>query len=125
MHTLLATSDVVSLHCPLNPETQHLIDAEALKVMKPTALLINTARGPVVDEDAVAEALCAGRLAGAGFDVHAQEPRAHPVLRELDQVVMLPHLGSATHKTRAAMATMAADNLVAVLEGREPPNRAP
>ena len=120
---LLATSDVVSLHCPLTPDTRHLVNATTLALMKPTALLLNTARGPVVDEDALADALQAGSLGGAGLDVHEHEPRVHPRLAGRDDVVLLPHLGSATHGARRAMATMAANNLVAALRGEAPPNR--
>lgn len=122
---LLATADVVSLHCPLNPEGQpdptfHLIDAEALAAMKDTAFLVNTARGPVVDETALVEALRTGQIAGAGLDVYEDEPRVHPGLLELDNVVLLPHVGSATVETRTAMATLAARNVLAVLDGDEP-----
>lgn len=116
---LLATSDVVSLHCPLTAETRHLIDAAALARMKPTAYLINTARGPVVDEDALVAALRARTIAGAGLDVYEDEPRVHPGLIELDTVMLTPHLGSATVETRTAMANLAVDNVIAVLEGRE------
>jgi glyoxylate reductase len=117
---LLATSDVVSLNCPYTPETHHLIDAAALAAMKPSAFLVNTARGPIVDEAALVEALRAGRIAGAGLDVFEHEPRLAPGLRELDNAVLIPHLGSATVETRAAMATLAARNVVAVLDGRAP-----
>jgi glyoxylate reductase len=117
---LLATADVVSLHCPLTPETRHLIDAAALARMKPTAFLINTTRGPVVDEGALVEALRDGTIAGAGLDVYEREPVVHPGLLELENVVLLPHLGSATVETRTAMATLAADNVIAVLRGDEP-----
>jgi glyoxylate reductase len=120
---ILRQSDVVSLHCPLTPATRGLLGREAIAKMKPTAIAINTARGPVVDEDALAEALQSGRLAAAGFDVHRDEPRAHPVLRTLENVVLLPHLGSATFATRRAMAVMAASDLVAALAGREPEHR--
>jgi glyoxylate reductase len=118
---LLATADVVSLHCPLNEETRHLIDAGRLAQMKPTAFLVNTTRGPVVDEGALATALRTGVIAGAGLDVFEREPEVHPGLLELDTVVLLPHLGSATVETRTAMAVLAARNAIAVLEGREPP----
>lgn len=119
---LLATADVVSLHCPLIPagspdSTYHLIDAEALAAMRDTAYLINTARGPVVDEAALVEALRTGQIAGAGLDVFEEEPRVHPGLLELDNVVLLPHVGSATVQTREAMATLAARNALAVLAG--------
>ncbi|OLT41378.1 D-glycerate dehydrogenase [Saccharomonospora sp. CUA-673] len=114
---LLRTADIVSLHCPLTPETRHLIDADALAAMKPTAFLINTTRGPVVDEAALAAALRDGVIAGAGLDVFEQEPDVHPGLLELDNVAMAPHLGSATVETRTAMATLAARNALAVLAG--------
>lgn len=117
---LLATADIVSLHCPLTEETRHLIDAAALAHMKPTAYLINTARGPVVDEAALADALRAGAIAGAGLDVFEHEPSVHPGLLDLDTVVLIPHLGSATVETRTAMAELAARNVAAVLAGGEP-----
>jgi len=119
---LLAESDFVSLHCPLSPETHHLIDAAALARMKPSAYLINTARGPVVDESALVKALRAGRISGAGLDVYEAEPRMASGLADCPNTVLLPHLGSATHATRAAMARMAAENLVAALRGVRPPN---
>jgi glyoxylate reductase len=117
---LLAASDFVSLHVPLTAETRHLIGARALAKMKPTAYLINTARGPVVDEAALVEALRAGRIAGAGLDVYEDEPRMAPGLADCPNTLLLPHLGSATRATRAAMARIAAENLVAVLRGRRP-----
>lgn len=120
LDTLLATSDVVSLHCPYGPETHHLIGAEELSRMKPTAHLVNTARGAVVDEAALAEALAAGVIAGAGLDVFEDEPRVHPGLLGRQNAVLIPHLGSATVETRTAMATLAADNVAAVLAGRTP-----
>lgn len=116
---LLAVADVVTLHCPLTPGTQHLIDAAALAKMKPSAYLINSARGPVVDEAALAEALQAGTIAGAGLDVYESEPDIHPVLLDLENVVLLPHLGSATTETRTAMAELAAGNAMAVLAGED------
>ena len=119
---LLATSDVVSLHCPYAAETHHLIDADALAGMKRSAFLVNTARGPIVDEAALVDALTAGTIAGAALDVFENEPEVHPGLLTLDNVVLVPHLGSATEETRAAMATTAAGNVVAVLAGREPLN---
>jgi len=118
---LLAAADVVSLHCPLTEETWHLIDAERLRLMKPTAFLVNTTRGPVVDEAALAEALREGVIAGAGLDVFEREPEVHPGLLDLDNAVLVPHLGSATVETRTAMAVLAAENVLAVLGGREPP----
>jgi glyoxylate reductase len=120
---IVARSDVLTFHCPLTPATRGLLGRDAIAKLKPTAIVLNTARGPVVDEDALAEALQSGRLAAAGFDVHRDEPRAHPVLRTLDNVVLLPHLGSATFATRRAMAVMAATDLVASLAGREPAHR--
>lgn len=117
---LLRTSDVVSLHCPLTTETHHLIDAAALAMMQPTAYLLNTTRGAVVDEPALAEALDAGVIAGAGLDVFENEPEVHPRLLGLDNVALAPHLGSATAETRTAMATLAAENVASVLSGSDP-----
>ena len=119
---LLAESDFVSLHTPLTPETRHLIDARALGRMKPSAYLINTARGPVVDEAALVEALRSGRIAGAGLDVYEREPALAAGLAACPNAVLLPHLGSATRATRAAMSRIAATNVVAVLRGEVPPN---
>ena len=118
---LLANSDVVSLHCPLTPATRHLIDGQRLRQMKPSAYLVNTTRGPVVDEAALAAALREGVIAGAGLDVFEREPDVHPDLLELDNVVLLPHLGSATIETRTAMGVLAARNAIAVLDGAAPP----
>jgi glyoxylate reductase len=117
---LLARSDVVSLHCPLTPGTRHLIDAAALRAMKPGAYLVNTTRGPVVDEAALADALEAGEIAGAALDVFEKEPEVEPRLLGRDDVVLSPHLGSATVETRTAMAVLAARNVAAVLAGRPP-----
>lgn len=117
---LLAESDVVSLHCPLTPETHHLIGTEQLAAMKPTAILVNTARGPVVDEAALVEALRSGVIAGAGLDVFEEEPRLHPGLRELENAVLLPHVASAGRATRDAMGKLAVDNVRAVLAGEAP-----
>jgi glyoxylate reductase len=117
---LLAASDVVSLHCPLTPETHHLVGAAELASMRPTAHLVNTSRGPVVDEAALVAALEEGTIAGAGLDVYEDEPRVHPGLLGRDDVVLLPHVGSATVETRTAMAELAADNVVAVLAGDQP-----
>ncbi|GAA2345650.1 D-glycerate dehydrogenase [Saccharopolyspora halophila] len=117
---LLRTADVVSLHCPLTEQTRHLIDEAALRTMKPTAVLVNTSRGPVVDEKALAEALRAGTIAGAALDVFENEPEVEPGLLDLDNVALAPHLGSATVETRTAMAELAARNVVAVLGGRSP-----
>jgi len=118
---LLASSDFVSLHAPLNDQSRHLIDADALAAMRPTAVLINTARGPLVDEVALVEALRTGQIAAAGLDVFEDEPRLAPGLTELDNVVVLPHIGSATTATRAAMVDLACANIVAVLDGKPPP----
>jgi glyoxylate reductase len=117
---LFATSDVVSLHCPSTPETHHLVDAARLASMRPTAFLVNTARGPVVDEAALVTALEAGTIAGAGLDVYEDEPAVHPGLAALENVVLLPHVGSATVETRTAMAVLAARNAISVLAGRPP-----
>jgi glyoxylate reductase len=117
---LLVTSDVVSLHVPLTPETRHLIDKKALTRMKRSAYLINTARGPVIDEDALAWALREHLLAGAALDVYENEPVIQPELLQLDTVLLVPHLGSATTETRTAMADLAAENALAVLAGMPP-----
>ena len=117
---LVATADVVSLHCPLTPETHHLIDARRLALMKPGAYLVNTTRGPVVDEAALTAALREGMIAGAGLDVFENEPAIHPGLIELEQAVLIPHLGSATIETRTAMAVLAARNALAVVDGKPP-----
>jgi glyoxylate reductase len=118
---LLERSHAVSLHCPLTPETRHLIDADALARMRGDAYLVNTARGPIVDEAALAAALREGAIAGAALDVFEHEPEVHPDLVVLDNVVLVPHLGSATLETRTAMAELAAANAIAVLAGDEPP----
>ena len=117
---LLATSDVVSLHCPYSPDTHHLISTAQLQAMKRSAYLINTARGPVVDEAALVHALEAGHIAGAGLDVFEKEPEVHAGLLGRDDVVLIPHLGSATVETRTAMATLAARNALDVLAGSGP-----
>jgi glyoxylate reductase len=119
---LLAESDFVSIHVPLTDETRHLIDAKALRKMKPTAYLINTARGAIVDEAALGEALATGVIAGAGIDVYEREPEIHPSLIKLSNVVLLPHLGSATVGAREGMSRLAAANLIAALSGERPPN---
>ncbi|WP_423183810.1 2-hydroxyacid dehydrogenase [Arthrobacter sp. NyZ413] len=118
---LLAVSDVVSLHCPYGPATHHLIGAEQLAAMKDTAYLVNTARGPIIDEAALATALRENQIAGAGLDVFEKEPTVHPGLIDLENVTLVPHLGSATIETRTAMAMLAADNTLAVLNGNRPP----
>lgn len=120
---LLAASDVVSLHCPGGAATRHLINAQTLVRMKPTAILINTARGSVVDEDALATALAQRQIAAAGLDVYEREPAVSPALQELENVVLLPHLGSATLEARTAMGMQMADNLDSFFSGRAPPNR--
>ncbi|WP_324717131.1 D-glycerate dehydrogenase [Carboxydochorda subterranea] len=117
---LLSESDFVTLHVDLNPRTHHLIDARALSLMKPTAFLINTSRGPVVDEAALVRALEEGRLAGAGLDVFENEPAMAPGLARLPNVVVLPHIASASKETRSRMAEMAATNLVTALGGGRP-----
>jgi glyoxylate reductase len=122
---LLATSDVVSLHAPLTPQTRHLIGARELALMKPTATLVNTSRGAVVDEAALATALQEGVINAAGLDVFENEPLVLPALLELENVVLVPHLGSATVETRAAMAELAAQNAIAVAAGEEPPTPVP
>lgn len=117
---LLAEADVLSLHCPLTEGTRHLIDDEALKAMKKSAVLVNTSRGPVVDERALARALRDGRIGGAALDVFEREPEVDPGLLDLDNVVVVPHLGSATVETRTAMVELAAANIVGVLKGNGP-----
>ncbi len=117
---LLSTSDIVSLHVPLTPETRHLIDERALARMKRSAYLVNTARGPVVDEAALAWALQQHLIAGAALDVYENEPAIHPDLLKLESVLLAPHLGSATTETRTAMADLAVENVLAVLAGKPP-----
>lgn len=120
LDALLAASDVLTLHAPLTAETRHAIDREALARMRPGAYLINTARGALVDEAALVDALREGRLAGAGLDVYEREPAITPGLFDLPNVVLLPHIGSATRDTRTRMAMLAARNVHAVLSGRPP-----
>ncbi len=117
---LIARSDVLSLHAPLTPQTRHVISANVLRRMRPGAFLVNTARGALVDEAALADALRDGHLAGAGLDVYEHEPRIHPGLLDLPNAVLLPHVGSATRETRTRMALLAARNAHAVLSGRPP-----
>jgi glyoxylate reductase len=122
LHAALERADFVSIHTPLTPDTRHLIDADALARMKPTAILVNTARGPIVDQDALAEALREGRLAGAGLDVTDPEPLSPDhALYETPNLVVVPHIGSATTTARAAMADRAVDNLLAALDGQPMP----
>ncbi len=118
---LLETADVVSLHCPLNAETRHLMDAERFKQMRADAYLINTTRGPVVDEAALVEALRNGEIKGAGLDVFEEEPKVNEGLLTLENVVLIPHLGSATIETRTGMGVLAATNAIAILRGEQPP----
>lgn len=122
LEELLRNSDFVSIHVPLNSNTRHLIGARELGLMKPTAILINTARGPVIDEEALVRALREGIIAGAGLDVFENEPRVHPGLLELRQVVLTPHIGSASIETRRKMCLMAVENALAALRGERPPN---
>ena len=122
LEELLKVSDFVSVHVPLTEATRHLIGARELALMKPTAVLVNTARGPVVDEAALVEALRRRMIFAAGLDVYEQEPSLHPGLYALDNVVLLPHLGSATVGTRGRMAEMAAEDVLAMLAGRRPAN---
>jgi lactate dehydrogenase-like 2-hydroxyacid dehydrogenase len=119
---LLGDSDIVSLHVPGGDATRHLIDTRRLALMKPTAVLVNTARGPVVDEEALADALHAGRLFAAGLDVFEREPLIHPKLRDAPRTVLLPHIGSASRATRTRMATMATSAVATVVAGGVPPN---
>jgi glyoxylate reductase len=122
LETLLREADFVSLHVPLTPETRHLIGAEQLRLMKPSAVLVNTARGPVVDEAALAEALRQKEIFAAGIDVYEHEPQIHPGLLELDNIVLAPHIASGSVNTRSQMSELAARNLLAALRGERPPN---
>jgi len=117
---LFATADCVSLHCPLTPETKNLVDARRLALMKPTAILVNTARGGCVDEGALIDALQAGRIFGAGLDVYAHEPAIDPRFASCPRLVLAPHIGSATTEARTQMAQLCADAVIAVLSGRRP-----
>ena len=118
----LSQSDFVSLHTSLNQDTYHLINEAALSKMKPSAFLINTSRGPVVDEQALVDALHSKSIAGAGLDVFEDEPKIHPDLLSMESVVLAPHIGSGTHSTRRRMAEMVAKNVLSVLHGKEPQN---
>jgi glyoxylate reductase len=120
MDELVAVADVVTLHCPYLPATHHLMSTEQFAAMKPTAYLVNSARGPIIDEEALVEALLTGQIAGAALDVFENEPTVHPGLLEMENVVLFPHLGSATVETRTAMAMLAAENVLAVLDGKAP-----
>jgi glyoxylate reductase len=122
LESLLREADFVSLHVPLTPQTRHLIGSRELGLMKDSAYLINTARGPVIDEAALVKALRQGQIRGAGLDVYENEPQLSPGLADLENVVLLPHVGSATVETRTRMAVMAAENLLAGLRGDPPPN---
>ena len=119
---VLAQSDFVSIHVALNQQTQHLIDAPQFARMKPTACIINTARGPVINEKALVNALQAGQIASAGLDVYENEPQLEPELYDMDNVVIAPHLGSGTIGTRTKMGNMAAENCLAACKGQQPPN---
>jgi glyoxylate reductase len=119
---LLAQSDFVSVHAPLNAETRHLVGERELRLMKPTAFLVNSSRGPIVDEKALVRALKERCIAGAGLDVYENEPQVEPELIAMKNVVLTPHLGSAVTELRESMANVVADNIIAVLEGRQPPN---
>lgn len=118
----LRQADAISIHTPLTPETRHLIGAKQLALLKPTAILVNTARGPIVDESALVEALKSNRLHGAGLDVFENEPRLHPELAALENVVVTPHIGSAAARYREAMTEMVLSNAAAILQGKPPPN---
>ena len=122
LDNLLKESDFVSLHVPLTDETHHMIDADDLKLMKNNTFLINTARGPVVNEKILARALQEKWIAGAALDVFEEEPKVHPQLLDLDNVILTPHIGSATDQTRNKMAEMAAESIIAVLSGQKPEN---
>lgn len=121
LNELLTEADVVSVHCPYSDATHHLIGSDQLSRMKDTSYLVNTARGPILNEAALVAALTSGTIAGAGLDVFEREPAVHEGLLDLENVVLVPHLGSATLETRAAMASLAADNALAVLRGEDPP----
>ncbi|NLH92889.1 MAG: D-glycerate dehydrogenase [Candidatus Cloacimonetes bacterium] len=120
---LCSSSDFISIHVPLTPDTHHLVNVELLSLMRPTAVLINTARGPIVDEEALIKALQDKKIAAAGLDVFENEPEIPAELLELENAVLLPHIGSASIETRTKMALMAAENAIAVIQGTEPPAR--
>jgi len=122
LEELLRRADFVSINAAFTPQTRHLIGAREFALMKPTAFLINTSRGPLVDESVLVEALCAGRIAGAGLDVYEEEPRVQPGLLPLSQAVLTPHLGSAVSELREQMAHVVVENIHAVFRGERPPN---
>jgi glyoxylate reductase len=122
INEVFASADAISLHCPLTPETHHLVNADRLARMKPTAVLINTARGGCVDESALIQALRDGRIFGAGLDVYSREPEISPGLLDCPRLVLAPHIGSATTEARTAMAQLCADAVISVLRGHRPPN---
>lgn len=121
--TLCQNSDFISIHTPLTPETRHLIGEKEFDLMKPTAILINTARGPIIDEQALISALKENKIAGTGLDVYENEPVIPEELIKLSNVILLPHIGSASYETRTKMALLAAENAIAVIEGKNPPAR--
>ena len=122
LEELLQKSDYISIHVPMTPDTIHMIGERELRMMQPHAILINTARGPIVDEEALVQALKNQWIWGAGLDVYEEEPKVHPELIPLPNAVLCPHIGSATTSTRTRMGLMAADNIIAYFEGRRPPN---
>jgi glyoxylate reductase len=122
LDTVFASADAVSLHCPLTPQTHHVVDSRRLAMMKPTAILVNTARGGCVDEAALIYALREGRLFGAALDVYAREPAIDPGLLDCPRLILAPHIGSATTEARTAMAQLCADAVISVLRGHRPPN---
>jgi glyoxylate reductase len=122
MSELFTTADAISLHCPLTPETRHLVNTERLATMKPTAILVNTARGGCIDDDALAAALRRGAIFGAALDVYAREPEIPAALLDCPRLVLAPHIGSATLDARTRMAQLCADAVIAALTGRRPPN---
>jgi glyoxylate reductase len=122
LETLLSTSDFISVHVPLLPATTHLLNDQAFALMKPSCIFVNSSRGPVVDEKALVRALQSGKIAGAGLDVFEREPEVEPELLKLENVVLAPHIGSASRETRLTMCLMAAENVLAGLKGERPPN---
>jgi glyoxylate reductase len=122
LEELLRTSDYITVHVPLIPQTTHLLNDRAFEMMKPSSVVINTSRGPVIDEKALVRALKNGRIAGAALDVFEHEPQVEPELLEMNNVVLAPHIGSGSYETRLKMSEMAADNLLSVLKGQRPPN---